>query len=120
MKDKSIQKSNKYVKDMTKGEPLLLFFEFALPLLIGNLFQQTYSLADSIILGRYVGKVSLGAVGSTGSIRVLINSLTSGLSYGIGILIAHYFGAKEDKKVKYTIGNSYYIVPLTALIMGII
>ena len=116
----SIIKTNKYVKDMTEGEPLYLLFEFAIPLLIGNLFQQTYTLADSIILGRYVGKISLGAVGSANSIIMLINSLTSGLSLGIGIIIAHFFGAKEDKKVKNTIGNSYYILPLAAFMMALL
>ena len=120
MENKYLKKNNAYVKDMTEGEPLLLLFEFSIPLLIGNIFQQTYSLADSIILGRYVGIVSLGAVGSTHTITVFINSLTIGLSVGIGIITSHFFGAKEHKKVKNTIGNSYYIIPLTALIMGVI
>ena len=120
MENESLKKSNKYVKDMTEGEPLLLLFQFSIPLIIGNFFQQTYSIADSIILGRYVGKVALGDVGSTRSITILINSLTGGLSVGIGIIIAHFFGAKEHKKVKNTIGNAYYIVPSIALIMGII
>ena len=122
MENESLKKKekDKFVKDMTEGEPLLLLFEFAIPLLVGNLFQQTYSLVDSFIVGRHVGKVALGAVGTTGPISTLINSLTSGLSIGIGIIVAHYFGAKEDNKVKNTIGNSYYIVPLIALLMGII
>ena len=115
MENEPLKKRNKYVKDMTQGEPLFLLFGFAIPLLIGNLFQQTYNLVDSIIVGRHVGKVALGAVGSTGPISTLINSLTSGLSIGIGIIVAHYFGAKEDNKIKNTIGNSYYIVPLVAL-----
>ena len=120
MENEPLKKRNKFVKDMTQGEPLYLLFGFAIPLLIGNLFQQTYNLVDSIIVGRHVGKVALGAVGSTGPISTLINSLTSGLSIGIGIIVAHYFGAKEDNKIKNTIGNSYYIVPLVALSMGII
>ena len=118
MEEESLKKKDKFVKDMTEGEPILLLLEFAVPLLIGNLFQQAYNLTDSIIVGRYVGKVALGAVGSTASITILIYSLTNGLSHGIGIIVAHYYGAKEDNKVKNTIGNAYYIVPLTALFMG--
>ncbi|MBE5958395.1 MAG: MATE family efflux transporter [Lachnospiraceae bacterium] len=105
---------------MTTGEPLRLLLAFAVPLLIGNLFQQAYNLADSIIVGRYVGKVALGAVGSTGSIMFFINSMTIGMSVGIGIVVAQFFGAKEDKKVKNTIGNAFYIVIVTAMIMAII
>ena len=119
MEDKSLIK-DKYIKDMTEGEPLLLLFGFAIPLLIGNFFQQAYNLADSIVVGRYVGKVALGAVGSTGSTIFFINSLTMGLSVGIGIIAAQLFGAKEDKKLKNAIGNSYYIVLFTAFIITII
>ncbi len=114
------KKDNKYVKDMTVGEPLKLLLAFAIPLLIGNLFQQAYNLADSIIVGRYVGKVALGAVGATGSIMFFINSLTIGLSVGIGIVVAQFFGAKEDEKVKNTIGNAFYIVIVTVTIMAIL
>ena len=120
MEEVSLKQKDKFVKDMTKGEPILLLLEFAIPLLIGNLFQQAYNLTDSIIVGRYVGKVALGGVGSTASITTLINSLTNGLSIGIGIIVAHYYGAKEDRKVKNTIGNAYYIVSLTASLMGCI
>ena len=113
-------KQNKYIKDMTKGEPLKLLLGFAIPLLIGNFFQQAYNLTDSIIVGRYVGKISLGAVGATSSILMFINSLTMGLSVGIGIVVAQFFGAKEDKKVKNTIGNGYLIIIITGLIVTII
>ena len=120
MNDKSKKTKDKYIKDMTKGEPLILLFGFAIPLLVGNLFQQAYNLTDSIIVGRYVGKIALGAVGSTGSSIFFINSLTMGLSVGIGIIVAQFFGAKEDKKVKNSIGNGYYIVLLTSIIMAFI
>ena len=118
MEDESLKKKDKFVKDMTEGEPLYLLLEFAIPLLIGNLFRQAYNLTDSIIVGRYVGKVALGSIGATSSTIFFINSLTSGLTVGIGIIIAHFFGAKEDKKVKNAIGNAYYIVLLSAISMG--
>lgn len=118
MEDESLKKKNKFVKDMTEGEPLCLLFEFAIPLLIGNIFHQLYSLTDSIVVGRYLGKLPLGAIGATSSISALIHSLTSGLSLGIGILVSQYFGAKDDQKVKNIIGNSYYIMFLSSLLMG--
>lgn len=120
MKGKSLKKWDKYIKDMTEGEPLLLLFGFAIPLLIGNIFQQFYNFSDSIIVGRYVGKLALGAVGLTSPITALIHSLTSGFSVGIGIIVSHFFGAKEGKMVKNTIGNSYYIIILTTLLMSFI
>ena len=118
MEDESLQKKNKFVKDMTEGEPLCLLLEFAVPLLIGNIFHQLYNLTDSIVVGRYLGKLPLGAVGATSSISALIHSLTSGLSVGIGIIVAQFFGAKDDQKVKNTIGNSYYIMIISSLVMG--
>ena len=120
MKGKSLKKWDKYIKDMTEGEPLLLLFGFAIPLLIGNIFQQFYNFSDSIIVGRYVGKLALGAVGLTSPITALIHSLTSGFSVGIGIIVSHFFGAKEGKMVKNTIGNSYYIIIFTILLMSFI
>ena len=118
MEDETLQKKNKYIRDMTEGEPLCLLLEFAVPLLIGNIFHQLYNLADSIVVGRYLGKLPLGAVGATSSISALIHSLTSGLSIGIGIIVAQFFGAKDNQKVKNTIGNSYYIMFISSLLMG--
>ena len=120
MEEETLKKKNKFVKDMTEGEPLCLLFEFAIPLLIGNIFHQLYNLTDSIVVGKYLGKLPLGAVGATSSISALIHSLTSGLSVGIGIIVAQFFGAKDDQKVKNTIGNSYYIMFLSSLLMGAI
>ena len=99
---------NKYIKDMTEGEPLRLLISFSIPLLIGNFFQQAYNFINSIILGKYVGKLALGAIGSTSPIRVFINSLSSGLIMGVGIIVSQFFGAKQDEKVKNVIGNSYH------------
>lgn len=124
MEDESLQKKNIkkniFVRDMTEGEPLCLLLEFAIPLLIGNIFHLFYNFTDSIVVGRYLGKLQLGAVGASSSISALIHSLTSGLSVGIGIIVAQFFGAKDDQKVKNTIGNSYYIMFISSLLMGAI
>ena len=61
--------------DMTKGSPLKIFILFSIPLLIGNIFQQLYSMVDTIIVGRFVGVDALAAVGSTGSMFFLVNGM---------------------------------------------
>ena len=84
------------VTDMTQGSSLKLILKFTVPLLIGNIFQQLYNMVDSVIVGKYVGANALAAVGSCGSVNFLFFSLSSGLAIGIGIMIAQYFGAKDD------------------------
>lgn len=106
------------VVDMTKGSPFRLLFIFMLPMLCGNVFQQLYNLADSAIVGKVLGSDALAAVGATGSLNFLFFSLCGGSSNGIGIVIAQYFGAGQDEKVKKTIGNAIYVMGTTAIIMG--
>ena len=103
---------------MTTGSPLVLLSVFALPLFIGNLFQQAYNLADSIIVGRFVGASALAAVGATNSISFLFFSVCNGISGGGGIITAQFFGAGEDEKVRRAIVNSAYIMLVSSLIMS--
>ena len=69
-------------KDMTSGKPLKLIWNFTIPLLIGNLFQQLYNMADTFIVGRTIGVNALASVGSTGSIVFLIIGFATGLTAG--------------------------------------
>ncbi len=85
--------------NMTEGNPLVLLSKFALPLLIGNLFQQAYNLADSMIVGQLLGANSLAAVGATGSISFLFFSIFNGISGGCGIITAQHFGARQDLSI---------------------
>ena len=71
-------------KDMTKGRPLPVILKFMLPLIIGNIFQQLYNMADTIIVGRYVGADALAAVGSTGTIMFLTVGFSQGITAGFG------------------------------------
>ena len=103
---------------MSRGRPLKLLAAFALPLLIGNLFQQAYNLADSIIVGRFLGAGALAAVGATGSISFLFFSVCNGISGGGGIVTAQYFGAGDAHKVRRAIVNSAYITLSTSVAMG--
>ena len=115
-----MEKQNKFVKDMTKGNPMQLLIQFSLPLLVGNIFQQLYNMVDSIIVGNFVGANALGAIGTTNSLNFFFFSLVAGLSVGIGIIVAQYFGFGDEEKVRDAIGNSIWIITVCSVIMGII
>ena len=104
--------------NMTEGKPLVLLSVFALPLLIGNLFQQAYNLADSMIVGQILGADSLAAVGATGSISFLFFSIFNGISGGCGIVTARFFGARDNRMVCKSIANSAYIMLASSLLTG--
>lgn len=113
-------KQNRFVKDMTQGTPWKLLLQFAVPLFIGNIFQQLYNMADSIIVGKFVSSNALGAIGTTGSLHFFFFSLVGGLSVGIGIIVAQFFGAEDEKNVKDTIGNAIWIISMASMIMALI
>ncbi len=106
--------------NMTEGSPVRLLIIFAIPMLIGNIFQQMYNMVDSAIVGKFVGAEALAAVGATGSVSFLFFALCNGIGSGGGILTAQYFGAGKDESVKKAIVNSAYILLLGSLLMGII
>ena len=108
------------VKDMTSGNSAKQLLFFALPLLIGNLFQQFYNMADSMIVGKTLGTAALGAVGSTGSLNFLVIGFVMGLSSGFCIPVALYFGAKDYANLRKSVANIIYLsvaitIVLTAL-----
>ncbi len=108
---------NTYTKNMTSGNELRHILRFTIPLLFGNLFQQFYNIVDSVIVGRYLGKDAIAAVGATGSITYLFYTLCIGLSIGTGILISQAFGAGKDDQTKKLIANSAYtLITIGALI----
>lgn len=96
-------------KDMTSGSPARLILRFTIPLIFGNLFQQFYSMVDTIIVGRFLGKESLAAVGSTGSINFLIIGFCLGLCSGFAIPVAQQFGAKNFDEMRKFIGNTIWL-----------
>ena len=95
--------------DMTRGNSMKLIFQFFLPILIGNLFQQLYSFVDSMVVGKGIGDTALAAVGNTGSVHFLIIGFAVGLTGGLGICISHSFGANDTKKLRKEIAMSVYI-----------
>ena len=86
-----------------------LIFQFFLPILIGNLFQQLYSFVDSMVVGKGIGDVALAAVGNTSSVHFLILGFAMGLTGGLGICISHSFGANDIEKLRKEIAMSVYI-----------
>ncbi len=106
--------------DMTVGNPGKQIVAFAIPMLIGNIAQQLYNTADSVIVGRYVGDNALAAVGSAGPILNLLLVLFVGISVGAGIMVSQYFGAKEREDLSGTIGNCITLTAISSLIIMIV
>lgn len=107
------------VLNMTEGNPLSLLVRFSLPMLLGNLFQQLYNLADSVIVGRLVGSDALASVGATNSITFLFFALCNGIGSGGGIITSQYFGKGDESDVKKCIANTGYIMLVFPLCVGI-
>ena len=91
---------------MTSGSTMKLILGFAVPLLMGMLFQQVYSLVDTIIVGRFLGVSALAAVGATGSINFLIVGFCQGICNGFALPVAQRFGAKDYGGLRKYVGNS--------------
>ena len=85
--------------DLTKGKPLSILLKFVIPLFIGNVFQQLYNMADTLIVGRFVGEEALAAVGSTGTIMFLTLGLAIGLTTGFAVLTSQRYGARNERGV---------------------
>ncbi len=105
------------VKDMTEGASAKRILTFTLPLLVGNLFQQFYNMADTIIVGQTLGKEALAAVGSTGSFNFLIIGFVLGMASGFCIPVAQYFGAKDYEKLRRTVANIIYLSVAISIIL---
>ena len=109
---------NKNTTDMTVGSPVRHLLLFAIPALIGNIFQQIYNLADSIIVGNIIGADALAAVGATASITFLFFALCNGISGGGGIIVSQYYGAHDEKSVKVCITNTGLIMIIFPIVFG--
>ncbi|MBQ1311688.1 MAG: MATE family efflux transporter, partial [Blautia sp.] len=105
------------MNDMTKGNPLSLILRFAIPLLLGNLLQQLYNVADASIVGRFLGADALAAVGATSSVQFLILGFCIGSCTGFCIPIAQKFGAKDYGALRRLIFNSAVLVLLGSVII---
>lgn len=107
-------------KDLTEGTPWKRIVEFTIPMLLGNIAQQLYNTADSIIVGRYIGDNALAAVGSAGPILNLLLVLFVGISVGAGIVVSQYFGAKDRESLSHSIGTCITLTAITSVIIMIV
>ena len=105
--------------DMTEGAPWKSIAVFAVPMVIGNVAQQLYSTVDSVVVGKYVGDNALAAVGSASPILNMLYVLFIGISAGVGIMVAQYFGAKSKEDLSETIGNTITVTAICCLIVAI-
>lgn len=108
------------VRDMTQGKPLKLIFAFWFPLLLGNLFQQVYNLADSVIVGRFVGVQAFAGVSATGSLNFLIIGFLLGMCSGCAIPVAQAFGEGDPVKMRRRFANAIYLCGGIALVMSVV
>lgn len=119
--EKNIQKSAHGITDMTCGNPLKLIFAFAIPMLIGTLFQQFYSMVDTVMVGKYLGVNALAAVGSTGAIFFMVNGFVIGNTAGFAIPVAQKFGAKDYSGMRrFTMNAVYMGIFFSVLITAIV
>ncbi len=95
------------MKDLTTGNSGSLIFKFAIPMLIGNVFQQMYNIVDSIVVGRYIGKQALAAVGASFPLIFMLISFVVGVAMGTTIIVSQFFGAKDIKNVKRAIETMF-------------
>lgn len=108
------------VRDMTRGNPLKLIFSFFFPLLLGNLFQQVYSMADSMIVGQFVGVEAFSGISATGSLNFMIIGFLLGMCSGLAIPVAQSFGAGDLKKMRRYFANALYLGTVIAVILSVL
>ena len=108
------------IKDMTNGSPAKLILGFAVPMLMGLLFQQFYSMVDTIIVGKFLGVDALASVGSTSAINFMINGFVIGVCTGFSIPVAQRFGAQDYKDMRRFVANAGWIASCFAVVMTVI
>lgn len=107
------------MKNLTQGKPIKVILLFAIPLYIGQLFQLGYSLIDTRIIGSTLGETSLAAVGATTSLSDLLIEFINGVICGYGIIVATYFGAQEENKLRKAIGGTVVLSTVFTALLSI-
>lgn len=106
-------------KDLTKGNETKAIISFAIPLIVGNIFQQLYNVADSIIVGKYIGSSALAAVGSSFTIIVFLTSIILGLCMGASVVFSQCFGAKDEVNLKSSIFTAFIFIGVITIIINL-
>lgn len=105
------------IKNMTDGKPSALIFTFALPLMIGNVFQQLYTVVDTMVVGKALGVSALAALGSADWMNWLMLGVIQGITQGFGILMAQHFGANKYEDLRTTVGCSVSLSLLSSVVL---
>ncbi len=105
-------------KDLTKGPVLKTMFLFALPMILGNLLQQCYNIADTLIVGRVLGSNALGAVGSSFTLMTFITSVLLGLCMGSGALFSIKFGQRDEKGFQNSVHGAFFLISVVTVILN--
>ncbi len=93
------------VRDMTEGDSIRLILAFAVPLFIGNIFQQFYTMVDTMVVGHSLGDSAIAAVGATSSLYNLLVNLAIGMNSGYGIVVTRHFGAHDQEGLRRSIAG---------------
>ena len=104
-------------QDLTQGSIRSGLIRFSLPLIAGNLLQQFYNIADTLIVGRFLGNVALAAVGSAFSLMVLLTSLVLGLCMGSGVVFSQLYGEGSRERLKTAIANAFVFIAILSLVL---
>jgi len=108
------------MNDLTQGKEGTQILKFAIPMLIGNVFQQFYNIIDSVVVGKYVGSVALAAVGASFPILFTLSALIGGITIGGSVLISQYFGAKNYEKIKVTSDTLQIFLLVSSFVLSIL
>ena len=111
---------NQKIKDMTTGNPLKLIITFAIPLMVGNIFQQLYTVVDTMVVGKALGVDALAALGATDWLYWMLLGMIQGVTQGFGILMAREFGAKQYDRLRSVIGSSTSLSLVFAILFLVI
>lgn len=115
-------KPSSRVSDMTQGEPVKLILAFAIPLFIGNIFQQIYSMVDTMVAGYFLGDSAIAAIGATSSLYSLLLNLAIGMNNGYAIVVTQCFGAHDEKRLRQSVAGMILLnaaVTLTVTLLSL-
>ena len=119
MADTQIAKKNKVI-DLTQGNPFKLIISYSIPIFLGNIFQQLYSMSDTLIVGRLLGPNALAAVGNTGAMSFLVLGFLSGMTSGFSVITAQRFGAQDGEGLKKSVAMNIILNSFSALVITLL
>ena len=114
------EENGEFMKDLTKGSVTKLLLTFAVPLLLGNIFQLFYNLADTRIVGQFLGENAIASLGATSAINTVIIGFLNGLTNGFALVTARFFGAKEMDKMRRSVAHALTLGIATALVLTVV